>query len=83
MYSGLEEYSNRSAIGWLKIKQTRRNNVDNPERNQNEVLKVFFSLSFSAEKRKKAVSKPKDNRMFTKDISAYRLENMAKSLFSI
>jgi hypothetical protein len=83
IYSGLDEYPSWSAIGWLKINTPKRKSVDNPNRNQNEVLKVFFSFSLSAEKRKNAVSKPKESMIFTKEINAYRFENIAKSLLSI
>ena len=70
-------------MGCANSKVVTRKTPDKPNRNQNEVLKVLFSFSFSAENRKNAVSKPKVRRMLTKETMAYRLVNWANSSVSM
>jgi hypothetical protein len=57
--------------------------VEVENKNQNEVLKVFFSLSSSAENLKYAVSKPKERIMLTNEIHAYSCVKIAKPSLGI
>lgn len=66
-------------MGSLKTKINKIKTKALKNKNQNEVLKTFWVSFLSFANRKKAVSKPKVNRIFTKEIKAYKLVNLANS----